>query len=588
MSEKKIEMEETESKVTLSKTKKWLLSHWKLIFTGLLIIGIGYTWYTNKNKTQLPDYIIETATKRDIIREVSVNGRIMAKESRDLFSTFNEKVTDVLVEEGQIVLANQELIRFNDKKLKTQLNQAYAQLNQARAALNQQLAGATDSEIALAQKDVESARISLEASKDVKNTNLKDAMEKAFITYRAAWTELKEARIIVNSVVKFDRTGSEINRYANTNFGDKHSILKNKTKNDYQRYKIAVNNFSALYQADNQSVWDSTEEALFEMKSLGELMKQGMQLTTTTAKMVSYTINPSQIDLARGEVMAIERTLLAQSTLLQSAIQSVEAAQLSIRNGTLQNDSFSQAEADVTLQRVALEKARTALTKVSTGPRDVDIGVNKAAVQIAENQVAQVKIALEEATIMSPIDGMITLINAKSGEHPNSTIPLVIIKSPALEIMADISESDIADVEVGKKAHITFDAFSRQDIYTATVVKKAKSETMIQGVVYYRVTLELEPEQEHDLDRVLSGMTADIELQIDTRKDVYALEPQSLIYQNGIPHIRILTEKDGEKMVEERPVKLGLEGNTYVEIIEGINGGESIILYEDLGTRSPF
>ena len=120
------------------------------------------------------------------------------------------------------------------------------------------------------------------------------------------------------------------------------------------------------------------------------------------------------------------------------------------------------------------------------------------------------------------------------------------------------------------------------------MVKKAKAETVVQGVIYYQVTLELDKTQDHDLERVLSGMTADIELLIDSRESVFALEPQSIIYNNGQPHIRLLQETAGVKTVEERAVELGLEGNTYVEILNGLEADDIVILYEDLGTRNPF
>jgi len=662
----------TEAKImakpsVLKRIGNYSVKHWKLLILVLLISGLAVNWYVNKDKVEPPEYITETATKRDVVRAVSVNGKILSKESRDLFPSVSEKVSEVLVEEGDMVKTGDVLVKLNTAVLELRLGQAQAQLAQAEALLNQQVAGATGSDIALSGNDVQSAQVSLAAAQTnleklvaqketnlniadlnirssevaLKNSNirfqntqnntgqnsnlsddrLKNALENALIVYRAALSEVKQARITVNSIVKVDRFESEANRYPNVIFGNINRVLSSQVQQDYRNYKFDITNFESKPTALSQFNWTNAEQALDRMKELNALIVQGASLLASSATLASDTIDAAQIEAARSAATLAEQSLLAQATKVQSSIQAIETASLTINSGGSENTTLidnvraefdsvksqyeqsqinkeqvllqsqtaiAQAEAEVAARKVAVTRAQNGLNKVRTGPREVDLGSNRASISIAENQVAQAQLALDEAQITSPIDGMVTLINAKTGERPNASLPLVVVKSPELEIIADISESDIGDVVVGQTAEITFDAFSSQDIYTATVVKKAKAETVIQGVIYYQVTLELEAEQEHDLQRVLSGMTADIELLIASREDVFALEPQAIIYKEQQPYVRVLVDNDGVQTVEEKLAELGLEGNTYVEVLSGISDNDSIILYEELSDRSPF
>jgi len=641
--------------------------HWKLILVVLLFSAAGANWYLNKGKAEVPDYVVETATNRNVVREVSVNGQVHSKESRDLYPSVSEKVSEVLVQEGDLVNAGDVLVKFNTAALELRLGQAKAQLSQTQAVLNQQLAGATGSDIALSGNDVQSAEVALAAAEKnlekliaqketnldiaelnvrssevaMKNSNiryqniqnntgqssnltddrLKNALESALITYKSAFSDVKQAQIIANSIVKEDRFESEANRYPNVNFGNKNSVLTSKVKQDYRQYKLEISNFESTQTNLTQFDWTNTQEALNSLETLSVLLSKGAALLASSANLANDTLDTAQIEVARTAALTAEQNLLAQAAKLQTALQAIEVARLNVNSGGSENTtqidnvraefdtvksqyeqaqynkdqvliqaetSIAQAQAEVEARKVALTRAQNGLSKVRTGPREVDLGSNRASIQMAQNQVAQAQLALDEAQIVSPIDGMITSMEAKTGERPTSSTPLVVVKSPELEIVADISETDIGDVEIGQTAHITFDAFSSQEIYTAKVVKKAQAETILQGVIYYEVTLELEAEQKYDLARILSGMTADIELLIDSREAVFALEPQAIIYKDQEPYIRIMNGTLEEPLVEERAVELGLEGNTYIEIISGINENDSIILYEDLGTRSPF
>ena len=289
MSDTKIKKERLSK---FQKIKCFLLKHWFLSLALALILGGAFNWYLKAGKADMPEYITEKATQRDVVREVSVNGQIKAKESRELAASMTEEVVAVLVEEDEVVQAGDVLVEFDSAALELRLGQAQAQLAQAKAVLDRQLAGATGSDIALSQNDVQSARVALEAAKenlekleaqkennvDIADLNVKtselalknahirfdntqsttgqnsslsedqlaDALESAVTVYKAAWTEVKEAQITANAVIKEDRFSSETSRYGDVIFGNKNSILTSKTKQDYREFKLHLTSFKSL------------------------------------------------------------------------------------------------------------------------------------------------------------------------------------------------------------------------------------------------------------------------------------------------------------------------------------------------------
>ena len=72
-------------------------------------------------------------------------------------------------------------------------------------------------------------------------------------------------------------------------------------------------------------------------------------------------------------------------------------------------------------------------------------------------------------------------------------------------------------------------------------------------------------------------MTANVEILTESRKGVVSVPVQSIQNEDGENFVYII--KGNEKIMT--PVAIGLEGEEYIEILEGVKEGDAVLLYEE-------
>ncbi len=180
---------------------------------------------------------------------------------------------------------------------------------------------------------------------------------------------------------------------------------------------------------------------------------------------------------------------------------------------------------------------------------------------------------LEKSQLKSPVNGIITKMNYEAGEVIGSAAagtPFGRLISYDLLLEANVPEADIVLLKKSQMAEVTFDSLSEEEKFRAEIIEIDPASTVIQDVVYYKVKLKMNNSD----SRLKPGMSADIDVKIDERKNVLAV-PQRAV-ENG--EVKILIE--GGKVVEKQ-VKTGLKGDgSMLEIKSGISQGDKVILAE--------
>jgi len=180
---------------------------------------------------------------------------------------------------------------------------------------------------------------------------------------------------------------------------------------------------------------------------------------------------------------------------------------------------------------------------------------------------------LNDATLNSPINGVVAKIKIKIGEVAIAGGDTVIslISPTKFKVEADISEVNIGKVKIGNSAEITLDAFPEK-IWPGQVTEMEPAETIIEGVVYYKTTITFSEIDE----RVKSGMSSDIDIATNKKENVLYVPYRAIIYRDGKKIIRIMQDEK----IKELEVKTGIKdtkGN--IEILEGLKEGEKVITF---------
>ena len=252
-----------------------------------------------------------------------------------------------------------------------------------------------------------------------------------------------------------------------------------------------------------------------------------------------------------------------------------------------------------------LEQLRTAM--------EVNQALMDAATHSVDQAAASLRDArsrLEKSTILAPMSGKVTRLNVEQGEtavpgtfNKDAATLLTISDMSVLETKVKVDETDVARISVGDSAQIQIDAFP-DTTFTGHVVEisnssvKAATGQQTDQAIDYEVTIRLDnPPAETRPD-----FSATAKVVTDTRHDALSIPIIALTVREdsavtsgdtaGVTLGRSATQAKaqvGNKDVEGvfvvgadnkvsfRPVKVGIAGERYFEVVSGLKSGEKIV-----------
>lgn len=171
-------------------------------------------------------------------------------------------------------------------------------------------------------------------------------------------------------------------------------------------------------------------------------------------------------------------------------------------------NTLRAAQADLGAASADYQAQQAQLNLLLAGARPEDVAV-------AESNLAQAQAALErtratrqQAELIAPFDGTIGDVPIRQSQYVDAGAPIVLIADlSGLRIeTTDLNEKDIADIAIGSKADVTFDALPGINI-EGTVTQIAPKSTKSSGV-NYAITINLTEVPE----RLRWGMTALVDM----------------------------------------------------------------------------
>ncbi|HLZ10023.1 MAG TPA: efflux RND transporter periplasmic adaptor subunit [Chloroflexota bacterium] len=153
--------------------------------------------------------------------------------------------------------------------------------------------------------------------------------------------------------------------------------------------------------------------------------------------------------------------------------------------------------ADLEAARSSVEQARATLAKLTSDPTAATIELSRAKVRQAELALAEAQLALKDASLVAPFDGVVTSIALKDGDvaSAGATVLTVADLSTLRLETKDLDEVSAAKVHVGQKVVVTVPALDKRS-FDGTVSELAAEPTITQsGDVNYvaRITLNAPP-----------------------------------------------------------------------------------------------
>lgn len=269
-------------------------------------------------------------------------------------------------------------------------------------------------------------------------------------------------------------------------------------------------------------------------------------------------------DLAAQLLLAKEEMAAARARAEEACVTASVAQKEAKRTTELLRKKLASEE--------AADKAvgNALATQASCEAARSSIEVSKARIRLAEA-------AVERTRLRAPFDGIVAEINGEVGEFATPspigipTPPTVdLVDTTCMYITAPIDEVDAPEIRVGMDARISLDAF-RGNIFEGLVKRIAP---YVQEREKQARTVEIEADFVHprDLNNLLPGYSADLEIVLTVKKNTLRIPTESL--QTG-SRVMVFNPKSGK--IEERTIRTGISNWKFTEVISGLKKGEKVI-----------
>jgi HlyD family secretion protein len=215
----------------------------------------------------------------------------------------------------------------------------------------------------------------------------------------------------------------------------------------------------------------------------------------------------------------------------------------------------------------------------------------------AQAEVDRIRDNLNYTTIVSPIDGTVTVVNVEAGEiavtgtmNNAGTVLLEVADLNTMLVEARVDETDIASVRVGQPAIVRMEAYpNRQFKGTVQTVALSRTTDTTDRSQYYEVKVLID----RGGTAIVSGLTADVEIQTQTHAGAIKVPSQAILGRpvdalptpartspevdpNRTTAIVVFRSIGGKAIVT--PVRLGASDLTHTLIESGLNEGDEVIV----------
>ncbi|QZN89793.1 efflux RND transporter periplasmic adaptor subunit [Idiomarina abyssalis] len=245
------------------------------------------------------------------------------------------------------------------------------------------------------------------------------------------------------------------------------------------------------------------------------------------------------------------------------------------------NSRIESLQAQVQSAQATLEDEKQQLNELDTlAETDFvpasDLRRSRTRVQVAESQLAESRALLKETEVnqeyhelKAPYDGVITTRSADLGEWLG-------VDQNVFQLVAD--KDRYADVFLSQSYYPSIDS--------DTLVKLSHKETSISASIK-RVVPYVDGNDRSFRVRItgdypdnwISGIPLTATFEIDTKRRQTAVPQDAIVrYSDGRTSVWVAKKENDNWQAIERPVELGLRFNGYVEIENGLDNGERVIV----------
>ena len=517
----------------------------------LLIVGIGYWGFGNFfSEDGVIRYASAQVQKGTLIVSISGSGQVSASNQIDIKPKASGDVVYVGVKNGQEVKAGTLIAQIDARDAQKTVRDAEVNLESANLALEK---------LNLQNKQ--------QTREDTLNKNYQDGMDilsKLYGEFSTILENLKDvyfgtdvsSGVDVNCNINYyDLRDCNITYYANRN--KDFSSAPNHIAITYKELNELYSSNIAGYQAIKRSG---------DNNARGEAIKKGHDLVVQTAEMLKLSRDVIQYfqdaTIKNGGAFSKQTVVDGHIIALESDTTSIVGYEKDLLN--------------------VINSVNNYLDSIEGQP--LDLHSQELTVKQRENALLDAKEKLADYYVRAPFDGIIAKIDAKKGDPVSSATVLAMLITRQKLAEVSLNEVDVAQIKVGQKATLTFDAIPDLTI-SGQVAEVDAVGTVSQGVVTYNIKIGFDTQD----DRVKTAMSALAAIVTEAKPDVLLVPNSAVKSQGGISYVEIPDESDMsvatanvssaifQNPTRQQQIEVGTANDEFTEVVSGLNEGDLVV-----------
>lgn len=249
---------------------------------------------------------------------------------------------------------------------------------------------------------------------------------------------------------------------------------------------------------------------------------------------------------------------------------------------TISKSEFEQAQASYQVAKAEVDAARFSVVSTEASLKEAN-----------EN--------LTKTSIYAPMTGTVSMLLVELGERVAGTNLMAgtemlrVADLSRMEAQVEVNENDIVRVSLGDTALIEVDAYLDKKFKgVVTEIANSAKTTGVSAdqVTNFDVKILILPESYMDIEKETGqtpfrpGMSATVDIQTESRQDIITVPIQSVTTRTDTSKVAVATSDDDirtlvfttdGKYAFARDVKTGIQDNSYIEILSGVNVDEQVI-----------
>ncbi len=321
--------------------------------------------------------------------------------------------------------------------------------------------------------------------------------------------------------------------------------------------------------------------------NIGDVVKKGQVIAELEKADLEARVGQraAELQLAEARLVAVKSLRPIEITKRKAEVDQWQATasltckELGRQEKLLKHDATSQQTRDHAKEQSAVAEAR--LTSAQLALKLAEVGYEEdfkqvaAEVERAKATLAEAKVQLSYATLTAPISGVVAAVTTQEGETVAAGLSaptfVTIIDLDRLQVDAFVDEVDIGKIQAGQSVVFTVDAFPAQE-FEGKITAIYPKAVLQENVVYYDVVVEIASDYD---GRLRPEMTASVTVFLEKREGVLAIPTKAVRRERGRNVVYIVL---GDGVPQEREIKLGWRDGGWVEVAQGLNEGETVLL----------